>query len=168
MIIVSDTSPISALIRLDLLEILPQLFGSIIIPPAVERELLFLEKQGFDLSNFRSLSWIQVQSPSKNDFLKQLLVELDEGEAEAIALAKELSARFLLIDELKGRSVAESCQIPIVGLLGLLLLGLLLLAKKSGIIQEIRPVIIRLRSIGFYASTKILNHVLNSAKEESL
>ena len=107
MIVVSDTSSMSALIRLGLIDILPKIFGKIIIPPAVRDELSYLEIQGYDLSALWDADWLATQIPEDRSLVERLSLELDPGEIEAIALAKELSARFLLIDEKKGRAVAD-------------------------------------------------------------
>lgn len=120
-IIVSDTSAVSALFRLDRLDILPDLYGEIIVPPAVFTELLHLEAFGYDLSPLTEASWLTIVAPKDHLLLADLCQELDVGEAEAITLAKETDVALLIIDERKGRKVAESMELPVMGLLGVLL-----------------------------------------------
>lgn len=160
MIVVSDTSSLSALIRLDLIEILPKIFGNIIVPPAVYHELSYLGKQGYDISSLFEAEWFLVQTPVDQHLIKELSVELDPGEVEAISLAKELVANFLLIDEKKERAIAHRLGISIVGLL-----GVFLLAKKEGQVKSIKPHLIRLKDIGFRVSNDLIKLVLKEADE---
>src|SRR4051812_17508847 len=103
-IIVSDTSPIRVLDHLGLLDLLPRLFTEIVIPPKVLNELEYPTKR-FKPLQLASFNWIQVRAPANQEQVKQLLQELDAGEAEAIALAIELQSE-ILIDEAEGREVA--------------------------------------------------------------
>jgi uncharacterized protein len=108
MIIVSDTSAISNLLQVDLLHILNLVYGKIIIPKAVYDELCEIETQKQVID---SLKWIEIESASDIELIKKLESDLDAGESEAIALAIEFKADFLVIDELMGRKIAESLGI---------------------------------------------------------
>jgi predicted nucleic acid-binding protein len=78
-------------------------------------------------------------------------MELDQGEAEAIILAKESSAEFLLMDETLGRNIAGARGLPVIGLV-----GVFLLAKKRALIQEVRPWIEQVeQEAGFYLSEAV-------------
>ena len=99
MLVVSDTSPISNLMLVGRLTILKDVYQKIVIPPSVHTELLELVNLGEDISAYLSADWIEVKTPSNVITIEKLLKELDEGEAEAIALAQELNADYLLIDE---------------------------------------------------------------------
>src|SRR5438094_6903167 len=105
-IIVSDTSPVRALDHLGQLDLLSDLFETILIPPAVERELL-LPRKRFRPITVNEIRGASVRAPSDAPFVRSLGGQLDPGEAEAIALARELDAR-LLIDERAGRAGARS------------------------------------------------------------
>ncbi len=107
MIVVSDTSPISALFRIGELHLLPQLYGEIIVPFAVMGELLELEKSGVDIGLIKQATWLVSIKVKEQKQVDHLLLDLDVGEAEAIILAKELNADWLLIDESKGRKHAK-------------------------------------------------------------
>ena len=115
MIVVSDTTPISSLLKIDRIEILHLLFSSIIIPPSVQSELM----KGFSndpaLSIFLSYSWIKIVAPQQKNAVAELLKLLDAGESEAIVLAKELNADHLLIDETDGRKIAVQQGLHIIG-----------------------------------------------------
>lgn len=86
---------------------------------------------------------------------------LDIGEAEGIALALELEADLLLIDERLGRMTAKYFDLEILGLL-----GILVQAKQEGLINEIRPLLDQLRfEIGFRISKQLYREVLRLAQE---
>lgn len=127
MLIVSDTSPLTALLLCHRQELLRQMFGRVIIPEAVEKELRCLHP---------SLpEWIEVASPSVLP-LSVASAGLDPGETEAIALALELRPDTLLIDERNGRRVAADHGLHVTGLL-----GLFVLAKKTGFVKSVAPLI---------------------------
>ena len=120
MIIVSDTSPISNLLRIGQLSILKNLYSCVIIPQRVYQELRALTTFGIDLTLIESADWIKIQVVLDQALVSTLLSELDPGEAEAIVLAIELKADRLLIDERIGRNVAKRYGLNITGLLGVL------------------------------------------------
>ena len=64
MIIVSDTSPIANLITIDQLEILQKVFKKVIVPPAVDKEIRDLEQFHYNLQEYKTCKWIQIQVPS--------------------------------------------------------------------------------------------------------
>jgi len=112
MIVVSDTSPITSLITIQRIDLLQDLFDTVLIPPAVERELLAFHDK---LPNF-----IRVEATLDLATFQRLQPLLDEGEAEAIALAKKEKPDWLLIDETKGRVIAEAEGLRVIGLAGAL------------------------------------------------
>ena len=112
MIVVSDTSCISNLLTIGHAELLTRLFGEVIIPPAVDKEL----------RRFHSVipNFLKVVTPTQSSLLVRLSRELDTGEAEAICLASELRADRLLIDEKVGRRVAQREGLAVIGIVGVL------------------------------------------------
>ncbi len=156
MIIVSDTSPITNLLQIGDLDLLHQIFGTIIIPNRVFTELCQIESQKEILTN---QFWI-VRATLSDPILKdELLKELDEG--EAIALAVDLEADFLLMDEQKGRQIAESYGLKVVGIL-----GVLIQAKEKGLISEIKPHLQRLiNEAGFWLNPQLVEKILELVKE---
>ena len=158
MLIVSDTSPITNLIQINLLDILKDVYQQIIIPQSVYEELCEItsQKQLLDQQD-----WIYVISAENTALVTSLETELDTGESESIVLALELQADFLIIDEVKGRLKAESMGIKIVGLL-----GTLLKAKNLGLIPTIAPVLEKLIiEAGFHINTQLKAHILKLAHE---
>ena len=141
MIIVSDTSPISNLLRIGQLSILKNLYSCVIIPQRVYQELRELTKFGIDFTLIESADWIKTQVILDQVLALTLLSELDPGEAEAIVLAIELKADRLLIDERIGRKIAKRYGLNITGLL-----GILVAAKQNSLIPEIKPLLNQLIS----------------------
>ncbi len=162
MIVVSDTSALSALFLVGQLDLLPFLYGKVVIPPAVMREIIELEIQfGHDLSSLKNASWLSVIPVSDVKKVHAYQQILDEGESEAIVLVLEISADLLLIDEIRGRKVAQSEGIPHTGVL-----GVLLSAKSKGLLSAIRPILDNLRmEANFRISQKLYDFVLIQAGE---
>lgn len=161
MIVVSDTSAISAFLLIEQLELLPQLYGRVILPPSVMAELLLLESRyGHDLSGLDA-DWLEMIPISNQELFKQYLAVLDIGESEALVLTQEIKADLLLIDEMKGRKVAEAAGIKYTGVL-----GVLLSAKSKGLIEAIRPLLDALiKKAGFRMSPALMEFVLEQANE---
>ena len=87
-------------------------------------------------------------------------MELDDGEAETLALANEHDARLVLLDEKVGRQTAEEVGLAVKGTV-----GILLEAKAEGLIDVIKPLLIRLQDNGMHLSQSLINNVLQSADE---
>ena len=119
MIVVSDTTPLNYLVLAGKQDILPLLFGQVIVPEAVMRELQAAAAPPQVHQWLKSRpSWLVVkQAPTPPD---KSLFHLDEGEREAIQLAKELKADLLMIDERAGRDEALQRGLPVIGTLGVL------------------------------------------------
>lgn len=157
MTIVSDTTCITNLMHIERLDILKNIFQQIIVPKHVYDELCALPKQRLILETEK---WIVCQDIQGTELYEQIIEDLDRGEAEAIALAHSLSADYLIIDERKGRQIAESLGIKIIGLL-----GILVWAKQQNIIHHVKPLALDLISAGFHISEKLLVRVLQSVQE---
>ncbi len=158
MIVVSDTSPITNLLKIGEIKLLNELFGRIIIPVHVEKEL---NRIPFQKEFLKMSEWIEVASISNNDLFNRLITEVHSGEAAAMVLAIELRADYLLIDEQKGRAVAESLGIPVTGLI-----GIFILAKKKGFILEIKPYLQKLvYEAEFYLSPNLFQKVIRAVGE---
>lgn len=119
MIVVADTSPLNYLVLIGQIELLPQLYGEVLIPKAVREELSATDAPE-SVRNWigGKPSWLKVETLTEP--LAAELLELHQGEAEAIALAEKLAATLLLIDEREGREAAARRGLSITGLLGVL------------------------------------------------
>lgn len=158
MLVVSNTSPIMNLAIVDLLSLLRQQFSEVIVPAAVIEELrLDADYPGTDkIRQAVSEGWLLQKSVENQQLVLALKRELDNGEAEAIALALQLKADLLLMDERDGRSVAKSMGINPIGIL-----GVLIQAKQGGTIKSVQEVLIRLRSeAGFYIADDLMQNIL--------
>lgn len=159
-VIVSDTSPIRAIANLDLLDMLPSLFGEVLVPPAVEAELLYPPNRSHavDVSAVEGVRVVPLSETGRAATLRKLL---DPGESEALALAEQRTAEALLIDELAGRRVATAMGLRAVGTL-----AVLLEAKQRGLVHEIIPLIDRLEAeFGFFMSQALRAHIVREAGE---
>jgi predicted nucleic acid-binding protein len=104
-VVVSDTSPLRALAQLGLLDLLQVLFGQVLVPPAVAQELRH-PPGGLPVIDIAQVDFVLLQAPQNQIQVQQLLQSLDPGEAEALALAVEVQADAVLIDEAAGRIAA--------------------------------------------------------------
>ena len=161
MLIISDTSPLMNLAVVGYLELLQQLYDTVIIPEAVWNELSALSSQHPEVATVQTLPWLERQPVASQAVVRALQAELDIGEAEAIALAVEKQADLLLIDERRGRQVATRMGLTYIGLL-----GILLEAKRQGFLPEVQPVLEDLiAKAGFWVSPQLYTRVLQAASE---
>lgn len=161
MIIVSNTSPISNLIIISEISLLQQIYPKILIPPAVHSELTRLPTLQPTMVSLLGAGWLEIQAPTNLQLLDTLNQTLDSGEAEAIALAVELSAGRLLIDERLGRKVSASYGLKLRGLL-----GILIHAKQRGLIPALKPILDRLiNQAGFRVSQALYDRTLQEVGE---
>jgi len=159
--IVSNTSPIINLAAINQLDILNKLYNSIIIPEAVYHEIVVIGSGKPGSGEVLKSEWIVTQKVSNKLLVKALELEIDKGEAEAIALSAELNANLLLIDERIGRSIANRFNLNYVGLL-----GLLIEAKHRGIIKNIKPLLDELKiKGGFWIKDKLYFRILEKTNE---
>ena len=161
MIIVSNTTPLSELAKVGQLNLLRELFGKIIIPVEVYNEVTTGNHPAVEA--VPSAQWIEVltiQAPTKVLQL-QRKSKLDLGESATIILAEELKANRVLIYERLGRKVAQSRNLPVTGTI-----GLLLIAKKKGIITEIKPILDQFLKQGKRISLILYQEVLDMAGEK--
>lgn len=154
MIVVADSSPLRYLILIDRIDLLPTLFGSIIVPPAVVAELTHSLTPVRVQAWMRSLpSWARVQSPKTQ--LRDLPETLGKGEREAIALAQELRADALLADDEQARQESLRRNIPVQGTL-----GILNLAAEHGLVDDLAEALRRLKRTNFRISEELFEYSL--------
>ena len=146
---VTDSACLIGLERIGRLDILSQSFNTVFIPSAVEKEL------------GRSVDWLIVRPVQNKDTVTTLKTQIDEGEAEVIALAMELKDVYVVLDDKKARRIAQEIGLEVIGTI-----GVILRAKKKGIIAEIKPVLNKLEEVGFRISNTLYEQALQLAKEE--
>jgi predicted nucleic acid-binding protein len=160
-IIISNTSPISNLAKVGQLSLMQKIYGKILIPPAVHEELLDERAGGTVITAVQSATWLEVRSVQNRQLVDQLRTRVNVGEAEAIALAVEVKATRLLIDERLGRQSAKDLGVKITGVL-----GILLLAKRQNLITALKPIMDDLIiQSNFRISSQLYASVLNEADE---
>lgn len=161
--VVSNTGPIIALAKADRLSILKELFIEVFIPPAVHKELFAKTGSEGDiieraLNDFIHVSHLETLEES----VRLVLSDLDEGEKQAVRLASSMSKDVvLLLDDKAGRQTAAKLNIPITGVV-----GILLLAKKKGLIKNVTEIIEEMRNNGYWLSDEVINTTKIYAGEE--
>ncbi|MGB7556491.1 MAG: DUF3368 domain-containing protein [Candidatus Korobacteraceae bacterium] len=151
-----DTSPILNLARIGRLELLASLYKQVLIPPAVFEELAIPRDATLPVIDVASVSWIILETPRDQDRVQELRDDLDAGEAEAIVLAVERQADLLIVDERRGRRIAQALGLRITGLL-----GVLADAKRAGLIDSIKPVLDELiQNAKFWIGPELYREVL--------
>jgi predicted nucleic acid-binding protein len=161
MIVVSDTSPIRGLLAIGKTDLLQLLFTEIIIPGAVEAELKKIVALQKEVKEFLESAWVKVKAVNHSESYLELRKILDEGESEAIALALLLHAHLLLMDENKGRTIAKQKGLEPLGLI-----GVLLRAKKLGLLAAVKPSLDELRNVhGFWLEQSFYESILAAANE---
>ena len=148
-IVVADTSCFILLDKIDQLDLLQKIFGSVSTTKEIAIEF-----------NRLLPSWVHIQAV-KNDRYRQLLeIEVDRGEASAIALALEEENSLLILDDAKARKLASSLNLNFTGTL-----GLFLKAKQLGIVSDIKPLLEKIQKTNFRFSESILKDILKEANE---
>jgi len=160
MIVVSDTSPINYLVLVDQVDRLYDLYRRVIVPPSVMEELRAPQTPRLVQEWLATQpTWLEVQSPAKPPDPR--LKYLGADERDAIALAEELSADRLLIDDRDGRREAGERGVPVVGTL-----GVLALSAERGLL-DLAEVFDRLRGTTFRASPRLLTALLQRYGDKS-
>jgi predicted nucleic acid-binding protein len=159
-IIVSDTSPLRALAHLGHLDLLEALYQEIVVPPAVARELL-QQTPTLLTVDVSTLAFVRIQMPSASQQVQTFKQTLDAGESEALALAIELRADLVLLDEKRARAAALHHSLSLTGTL-----GILIEAKRRGMIPAVRPLMEKLlNEIKFFVSQHLRTYVLQVTGE---
>jgi predicted nucleic acid-binding protein len=155
MIVVADTSPPLHLARIRRLDLLPAVVGRVTVPRTVWRELVQQGTRPDVVATIEAADWIEVVDDPVADDLG-----LDPGETAAILLAEKLRADALLIDERRGRAVAATRGIAVIGTLGIVA-G----ARRSGVLERAAPVVAELRADGFWLSDALVTEFLRGLGE---
>ena len=148
-VIIADASCLILLEKIGALELLRQLFGYITITDIVAAEYGLLLPE-----------WVAVQAAQDARQLRFLTLTLDRGEASAIALALEQPDCLLIMDERRGRLVAQRLQLDVTGTL-----GILLRAKSRGVITAVKPLLDAIGATNFRLSPSLVQGVLTQAGE---
>ncbi len=163
MIVISDTSALTNLAAIQHLHLLPQLYNQVTIPEAVYRELVDIAPPVTGTLEVQTAPWLVVKHVVNRSLVDRLQyqVRLDAGESEAIALALDLNAELLLIDERRGRTEANRLGLRITGLL-----GILVEAKRQSLVVAVKPLMDALIATSeFRVSPALYEQILNIVDE---
>jgi len=151
-IVISDSTTLISLINIERFELLFKFTDTIIISPAVYHEISIKKSSKRILDKYITLSKVTILKPKNNQRIKELLIRLDLGESESIVLAKEQNLP-LIIDEKRGKKIAQSFGLETIGLV-----GILLVYKKRGYLSSDEIVIIadELKEVGFWLSDELM------------
>ena len=144
--LICDTSALQYLHQLGLLHILTALAEQVTVPSGVVAELTEGRLRGIDVPELSEFDWLSVRSPTSTVSLPQAR-DLGEGETEVLTLALESADAVAVLDDRLARNVADELGLRFTGTL-----GLLIDAKKKGLVSQIKPLLDRLQSLRFRLS----------------
>lgn len=155
--IVCNSSPLIHLAKVNQLRLLQPLYGEVCVPRAVLDEIMAPGKPGVgDLQTLFSEGVLKIE-PVQNQALVVLLrKELDRGESEAIALAVELQADLIILDETEARRIADLFKLPKTGFL-----GILLKAYRAGLLPDVKKVLNEAIQKGFHIHPNLHRRLLS-------
>lgn len=110
--------------------------------------------------DLKLIDWIEIWE-IRNPDSKAYFLDLDEGEAEVIILAKEQDADLVIMDEIMGRRIAKQFNLTVTGTI-----GVLLKAKERGFVNVIKELLTELQEKGTWLNTKLISKALEIANEE--
>ena len=157
MIVIADTGPINYLIQIQEIEILPVLYGRILVPASVCDELKHPRAPEAVRSWINQPpAWLEVRTPANLPDPELAGAHLDAGERDAILLAEEQHAAQLIIDEVRGRMrVAQRRHLPVTGTLGVLKAG-----AQEGLL-DLKTAVARLRQTSFHIAQNVLDLLID-------
>jgi hypothetical protein len=158
--LVSNTGPLVALALVERLDVLESLFETTTIPEAVHEEILQGGAIDAGVNAYRRAAWIRVE-PLQASLDPLLTLVLDRGEASVIQLAREQAADCVLIDERKARKIARTAYgLKVIGSA-----GVLVEAKKQGILTSVGEALTQMREKGYWIHDRIVTAALEQAGE---
>lgn len=159
--VVSNASPLINLARIGELDLLRHLYDRLLIPQAVWQEVVVEGAGQPGAAAVEAADWIETREVADHDLVRVMQQSLDAGEAEAIALALEVEADLLLMDERLGRATAQHVGLRYIGLV-----GVLITAKRRGLVDSIKSHLAALRdAAGFRLSEALYSRVLRDEGE---
>lgn len=164
MIVVSDTTPLISLLKIEHLDLLEKLFGQVLIPRAVFDELTADKRFELEADQIKRKQFIKVKvvkNPKSASILKRA-TGLDQGESEAIILTDEQNADVLLMDEAKGRAVSFQMGFKVMGTIGILMAAY---EENELTEDEVRECVEGLKRAGRHISQKHYQMLLDRLNE---
>jgi len=159
--VVANSSVLIFLSKIGLLGILRKLFEEVFIPDAVYREVVIEGGERPGATEVKNASWIRTISIKDHAFANHLKQEIDDGEAEAIVLALEIKADAVLLDDADARRIARTLGLNVKGTI-----GVLLLAWRRGLLDDIKEKIEELMEKGYRLHDKIYRKLLEEIEKD--
>lgn len=162
MIVISDTTPLISLMKIESLDILEKMYKEIIIPKAVYDELIINMDYKSEIYIIQNCRFLQTKIVKENlsVSLLQKQLKLDLGESEAIVLANSIDADLIIIDERKARRIAKDIGLNVTGTL-----GILVEAKQRGLVKELKPLLDELIKNDIRIGKKLYQDILELVNE---
>lgn len=144
-VVIANSTCLIGLGKIGRLDILRQLFGHIIVPSAVYHEVVIRGMGRIGAKEVEEAAWIETHEVKNTLAVNTLkLLMIGTGEAEAIALAVEANADFIILDDWKARQIALGMSLPVIGTV-----AVLTRAVEKGFIEDLTSVLQDLRKAGF-------------------
>ena len=143
-IVIADSTCLIGLSKIGQLSILRQLFEKVFIPSAVFHEVVVLGAGRSGANEVKNAEWIEVQEVENQMAVQAFKLTLGAGESEAIVLAQECGADFIILDDWKARQMALGVSLPVIGTV-----AVLTKATEKGIIKELQATLEDLHKAGF-------------------
>ena len=157
--IIVNSTPLIALAKVNMLELLKEMYGQIIIPEAVYREVM--EKGDVAAQRVEAaLEWIDVRKVDPNLERRMYRAKLHDGEVEVMLLAQIIGADAVVIDDGAARKTAEYLELPLTGTL-----GIMIKAKQRGLLDAVMPVVQQMEQNGIYFSKEIKDRIRKLSDE---
>lgn len=154
---VADASALVALARLDLLDLLSDLFDEVLVPEGVRDEAILGRADAPDartIEHALSAGRLRLRPAAAESTGEAWQRSLGRGEAEVIQLARDSHADFVVLDDLAARRIADGLGLLVIGTV-----GVLLLARRAGRIAAVLPLVERLRATGFRLSDDVVDAI---------
>jgi predicted nucleic acid-binding protein len=156
--VVSNTTPILSLLKIEKLNLLRDLYGAVYVPYSVFLEIETGKDKEF-YTNLKTVDWIKIEK-IHSTIARDLLFDLDDGEAETLVLAQEINADLVIIDEKCGRRYAKQMGIGLTGTI-----GVLLKAKNNNLINTVAPLLNELSQKDVWLNRSLIYQALKLANE---
>ncbi len=147
--VITNSACVISLTQMGKLELLHELFGTVTIPASVEAEC-----------RLQPANWMLVKNPSSPQLAMSLRSRLGNGESDAIALAVELTADRIILDDRRARSAAKSLGLNVIGTV-----AVLVAARRQGLIPNLSDALEELVETGFFVATDIIESALRAVGE---
>ncbi len=157
--VISNTSPLLYLYRIEAIDWLPKLFDEVWTPDTVKNELLAERSKGYAVPDPADFKWLRIVNPKAMPS-EWLALDLGAGEIAAMALALENPEHIILLDDLLARRTAQAAGLHVWGTL-----KVLLEAKSQGLVAKVEPLVTNLSEAGLWVSAEVKQRILVLAGE---